>query len=57
MTLQRYVLREHIFPFLMGFIVVTFLLTMDFHFDYLDLLLDKGVSLPAVAELLFLGLG
>jgi lipopolysaccharide export system permease protein len=41
----------------MGFLVVTFLLTMDFLFDYLDLLLDKGVSLPVVAELFFLGLG
>jgi len=57
MILQRYVLREHVSPFLMGFAVVTFILTMDFLFDYLDLLLNKGISLPVVAELFFLGLG
>ena len=55
--LERYVLRQLIRPFLMGAIVVTFLLTMDFLFDYLDLFLNKGIALFTVLRLFGLGLG
>jgi lipopolysaccharide export system permease protein len=55
--LERYVLRQLVRPFLMGAIVVTFLLTMDFLFDYLDLFLNKGVGLLTVLRLFGLGLG
>ncbi len=41
----------------MGVLVVTFLLTMDFLFDYLDLFLGKGIDLLTVVRLFFLGLG
>ncbi|KPJ61419.1 MAG: hypothetical protein AMJ46_01660 [Latescibacteria bacterium DG_63] len=55
--LQKYVLREHLMPFAMGFSVVTFLLTMDFLFDYLDLLIGKGIPALIVLQLFLYGLG
>lgn len=57
MTLEKYVLREHISPFFMGFGVVTFILTLDLLYDYLDLLIGKGVAPVKVLELFVLGLG
>jgi lipopolysaccharide export system permease protein len=55
--LQKYVLREHLIPFVMAFSVVTFLLTMDFLFDYLDLLIGKGIPALIVLQLFLYGLG
>ena len=55
--LERYVLREHLFPFLIGFSIVVFLLTLDFLFDLVDLAIGKGVSLGIVLELFVLSLG
>ena len=55
--LQKYILREHLFPFIMGFSVVTFLLTMDLLFDYLDLLIGKGIPGFIVLQLFLYGLG
>jgi len=55
--LERYVLREHLFPFLFGFSIVVFLLTLDFLFDLVDLAIGKGVSFGIVLELFVLSLG
>jgi lipopolysaccharide export system permease protein len=55
--LERYVLREHLFPFLIGFSIVVFLLTLDFLFDLVDLAIGKGVSFAIVLELFVLSLG
>ena len=55
--LERYVLREHLFPFLLGFSVVIFLLTLDFMFDLVDLAIGKGIGLGVVLELFVLSLG
>jgi lipopolysaccharide export system permease protein len=55
--LERYVLREHLFPFLIGFSVVIFLLTLDFMFDLVDLAIGKGVGADVVLELFVLSLG
>src|SRR6059036_1091718 len=55
--LERYVLREHLFPFLIGFSVVIFLLTLDFMFELVDLAVSKGVSAGIVLELFVLSLG
>jgi lipopolysaccharide export system permease protein len=55
--LERYVLREHIYPFLIGFSVVIFLLSLDFMFDLLDLAIGKGVHWTVVLELFVLSLG
>ena len=55
--LERYVLREHLFPFCIGFSVVVFLLTLDFLFDLVDLAIGKGVSAGIVLELFALSMG
>jgi len=55
--LQRYVLGQLQRPFFVGVFVVTFLLTMDFLFDYLDLFLGKGIDILTVLWLFILGLG
>jgi lipopolysaccharide export system permease protein len=55
--LERYVLREHLFPFLLGFSVVIFLFTLDFLFELVDMAVGKGVSPGVVLELFILSLG
>jgi lipopolysaccharide export system permease protein len=55
--LERYVLRESILPFFLGFCLVTFLFILDFLFDFLDLLLVKDVPPLIVLELFLLALG
>ena len=55
--LERYVLREHVFPFLIGFSIVIFLLSLDFLFDLVDLAIGKGVSAGIVLEMFVLSLG
>jgi lipopolysaccharide export system permease protein len=55
--LERYVLREHLFPFLIGFSIVIFLLSLDFLFDLVDLAIGKGVGAGIVLELFLLSLG
>ncbi len=55
--LERYVLRESVLPFFLGFGLVTFLFVIDFLFDYLDLIISKGVPPLVVGELFLLALG
>jgi lipopolysaccharide export system permease protein len=57
MILKRYVAVSLIVPFLIGFGVVTFLLTMDMLIDLLDLLISKGIGLWTVSKLFVLALG
>src|SRR5262245_66660280 len=47
--LPSYILRQQLVPFLLGFGVVTFVFEMDVLFDYLDLVINRGV--PALAVL------
>jgi lipopolysaccharide export system permease protein len=55
--LRYYILRQHLVPFLLGFGVVTFILEMDVLFDYLDLVVNRGVAVTVVAQLFLLSLG
>ncbi|MBI1799937.1 MAG: LptF/LptG family permease [Candidatus Eisenbacteria bacterium] len=55
--LRSYILRLHLVPFLLGFAVVTFILEMDVLFDYLDLVVNRGVAVGVVAQLFALSLG
>jgi len=55
--LHSYILRLHLVPFLLGFGVVTFVLVMDALFDYLDLVLNRGVAVVVVLQLFALSLG
>lgn len=55
--LRSYILRLHLVPFLLGFGVLTFLMVMDTLFDYLDLIVNRGVPFLTVLELFTLSLG
>jgi lipopolysaccharide export system permease protein len=55
--LRTYILRLHLVPFILGFGVVTFILEMDVLFDYLDLLVNRGVAPAVVGQLFLLSLG
>ena len=55
--LRLYVLRLHLVPVLLGFGVVTFILEMDVMFDYLDLVVNRGVAPGIVIQLFILSLG
>ena len=55
--LPWYILRQHLVPFLLGFGVVTFIFEMDVLFDYLDLVINRGVPVAAVLQLFVLSLG
>lgn len=57
MILQRYIVRSLVGPFLLGFGIVTFLLTMDMLLDLLDLIIGKGIPVWTVVRLFFLALG
>lgn len=52
-TLQRYILKELMFPFLMGFTIFSFILVMDRIFTLSDLIVKYGISFFTVAKLLF----
>jgi lipopolysaccharide export system permease protein len=55
--LRWYILRQHLVPLLLGFGVVTFILEMDVLFDYLDLVVNRGVAPLVVLQLFVLSLG
>src|SRR5258705_4184681 len=55
--LRWYILRQHLVPLLLGFGLVTFILEMDVLFDYLDLVVNRGVAAGIVAQLFGLSLG
>jgi lipopolysaccharide export system permease protein len=54
---RSYILKLHLVPFLLGFGVVTFILVMDVLFDYLDLVVNRGVPVGVVFQLYLLSLG
>jgi lipopolysaccharide export system permease protein len=55
--LSSYILKLHLVPCLLGFGVVTFILVMDVLFDYLDLVVNRGVAVSVVLQLFLLSLG
>ncbi len=54
--LTRYILREHIAPFLFAFLTITFLLVIDFVPRIIDQVIDKDLELIVVLELIWLNL-
>ena len=54
--LNRYILREHVGPFFLGFFVIIFILVVDLVLHMLDLFLKKGTSAIVVLELFLLSL-
>lgn len=57
MILERYIIRNHIGPFLFSLSVITFIFIMDFILRYIDLFLDKGVAFHIVLQTFILSLG
>jgi lipopolysaccharide export system permease protein len=55
--LPWYILRLHLVPFLVGFGAVTFIFEIDVLFEYLDLLITRGVPAGAVLQLFGLSMG
>ena len=55
--LHWYILKQHLVPLLLGFGVITFVLEMDVLFDYLDLVVNRGVAPLVVLQLFLLSLG
>ncbi len=49
--LKRYILKEHISPFLISLMVVTFVLLIDRIIDLLNLIIEKKLPLQTIAEL------
>jgi lipopolysaccharide export system permease protein len=54
--LTRYILREHIAPFLFAFFTITFLLIIDFVPRIIDRVIDKDIDLMIVLELVGMNL-
>ncbi|MBU8934371.1 MAG: LptF/LptG family permease [candidate division Zixibacteria bacterium] len=54
--LTRYILREHIAPFLFAFMAITFLLVIDYVPKIIDHVIDKDLSIWVALELVFFNL-
>ena len=56
MILVRYILREHLAPFLAALSVITFLFVIDFLVTLLDSVMNKGLPIGIVLEIFALNL-
>jgi lipopolysaccharide export system permease protein len=56
MLLFRYILREHLSPFIYGLSVITFLFVMDFIVQMIDSILSKGLDPFIILEIFILNL-
>lgn len=55
--LARYVLREHIGPFIFAFIIITFILIIDFIPQLVDLVVGKDLSTAVILRVFFYQMG
>jgi lipopolysaccharide export system permease protein len=55
--LDRYILKNHVPPYLFSLIIITFVFIMDFIIRYLDMFIGKGVGFFVVLEFFILSLG
>lgn len=53
-TLSKYVLREHLSPFIGAIVITMFVMVMDFILDILNLIISKGVPVDVVLRLFVL---
>lgn len=56
MILARYIIKEHIAPFISAICVITFLFVVDFLVKILDNVLSKGIPIETVIEVFVLNL-
>jgi lipopolysaccharide export system permease protein len=57
MILFRYIIREHVLPFLYATAVIVFILAMNWAVQLLDMLINKGLEPGVVLELFLIQLG
>jgi lipopolysaccharide export system permease protein len=55
--LDRYILKNHLPPYLFSLLIITFVFVMDFILEFIDLFISKGVDLLIVLEVFVLSLG
>lgn len=55
-VLYRYILKENFSAFILGVVLLTFILMMDRFFDLIDLIIGKGLNPGTVLETMFLSL-
>ncbi|MBD3307970.1 LPS export ABC transporter permease LptF [candidate division KSB3 bacterium] len=51
-TINKYIVQELLGPFLLGLLIFTFVLLMEKVLDLIELVINKGVSLPSVLQLI-----
>ena len=56
-TLARYVLREHLGPFLFAFVIITFILIIDFVPSLVDMVVGKSLSATIILKVFFYQIG
>lgn len=54
--LYSYVLKEHVRPFFLGLLVLTFILIMNRAFELVDMIIGKGLSVFVVSEIFLMSL-
>jgi len=57
MILYRYIIKEHILPFLYSLGIITFIFIMTTAVQLLDKIISKGLALPVVLEIFAINLG
>ncbi len=55
-ALTRYVLREHLWPFVLGFSLIVFVLLIDVALQFMDRILSKGLAVAMALQLLLFNL-
>src|SRR5688500_20211206 len=50
--IDRYVMREVMWPFVIGLLIFTFMLIIPFLIDYAESFISKGVAIPVVLRIM-----
>ena len=50
--IDRYVIREVMWPFVIGLLVFTFMLIIPFLIEYAETFISKGVAIPVVLRIM-----
>jgi lipopolysaccharide export system permease protein len=56
-TLARYVLREHVGPFAFAFVIITFILVIDFVPNLVDMVVGKNLAASVILKVFFYQIG
>ncbi|MDD4053177.1 MAG: LptF/LptG family permease, partial [candidate division Zixibacteria bacterium] len=56
-TLARYILREHVGPFAFAFVIITFILVIDFVPNLVDMVVGKNLQASVILKVFFYQMG